>query len=174
MRSVRTRSVHDHRDVDDRPRVTRWVRRGLIGIGAFLALYVVSLPLIIGWADSEVAKSHRNDPPAVTLPGPSPIEFGTGGTSCRLVQIGTTFTVRDTIRLVGEDPRGLSQVTIDVLGPGDGFAKGYPAVRAVDSNAFCIPETIGSLPAGHYIAVIAEGTGPLAQTQYRGTFDVTP
>ena len=154
--------------------MTRWVRRGLVGIGAFVAIWLVSLPLIIGWADSEVAKSHRDDPPAVILPGPSPIEFGTGGASCRLVLLGTTFTTSDTIRMVGERPRGLSLVTIDVLGPGDSFAKGYPAVRTVDGNANCIPETIGSLPAGHYTAVIADGTGPLAETQYYGAFDVTP
>jgi hypothetical protein len=146
----------------------------LIGIGAFFAIWAVSLPLVIGLADSEVANSHRNDPPAVTLPGPSPIEFGTGGTSCQLVQLATTFTARDTIRLVGESPRGLREVTIDLLGPGDLFAKGYPAVRTVDPNAFCIPETIGSLPAGRYNSVIRDGAGPLAETQYYGTFDVTP
>lgn len=153
--------------------MSRWVRRILICIGAFFAIWAVSLPLIIGVADSEVANEHRNDPPAVTLPGPSPIDFGTGGTSCQLVQLATTFTVRDTIRLVGESPRGLREVTIDLLGPG-GFAKGYPAIRTVDPDAFCIPETIGSLPAGRYTAVIRDGTGPLAETQYFGTFYVTP
>jgi hypothetical protein len=154
--------------------MTRWVRRVLIGIGVFFGIWALSLPLIIGWADSEVAKSHRNDPPPVTLPGPSPIEFGTGGASCRLVELGTTFTVRDTIRLVGERPRGLSQVTIDVLGPGNGIATGYPAVRSVDSNAICIAETVGLLQAGKYTAIISEGTGPLAEPQYLGTFVVTP
>jgi hypothetical protein len=150
--------------------MSRWVRRILICIGAFFAIWAVSLPLIIGLADSEVAKSHQGDPPAVTMP-PDPIQFGTGGSSCNLEQVKTIFSTRDQIRLVGPDPQGLREITIEVF-EGSTYAAGYPTVRELDANAPCISDTIGSLPVGYFNVVIREGSGPAAQAMVSRTLFV--
>jgi hypothetical protein len=137
--------------VDSLMKVVRWI---LIGFVAIVALWAVSMPLVIGALDQDIAARARARPPL-------PISLAIGGEGCDTTPTPTRFTTADKIRLISARPPGGEDVMVELFELPHDTAHlspaGFPAHRQYDRTAACVSEDLPPLPAGEFEAWVHVG-----------------
>jgi hypothetical protein len=156
--------------------------RNILRIGAVLVglvlVSVITYPLVIGWVDRGIAKSHGATP----LPPDGPVAFGTGGAVCAIGETANTFTVRDRVHFVAQLPSPeplATQASVDVSqGDRGNLLTGYPATVSLSAGSACVSDTLPPLAEGHYQVDVWIFPPPdcaaCRYTELFGEFAVTP
>jgi hypothetical protein len=158
-------------------------RIGAVLVGLVL-VWLITLPLVMGWVDGEIAKSHRanGEVPATPMPPDGPVAFGTGGASCAIGETANTFTVRDRVHFVAQlpSPEPLATEASVTVSQGDRQhpLAGYPATISLSAGSTCVSDILPPLAAGQYqvdVWVLSGPDCPLCHsTELFGEFAVTP